>query len=257
MDHKEVVERNITELYLRQELSHSDEIAFEKHLLFCANCRKDLVVLESVSEGIERRQLNEFRGRHEKKKSGSHLPNIFKIPSFRISALFVLLLSIAGIVALIFKKEQTEPALLTITQNAIDSSRDVVYQKNVLINDSVSGIRVKERQDYLSQYADNFLPSPFYENIIENKLRSSEITVMSPVNDTLHQQPVFKWSDAKIRQLLLVIFSNREIQLYKSQIMNGAKIDLAIKPGLYYWQLQDTTETLITGKFIYLPPIHR
>jgi hypothetical protein len=257
MDHREVVNGNIVELYLRQELSHEKEVAFEEHLLFCEICRRDLDTLEKTIESIERLQMDTFRGKRSSERSFSSFSKVHKIHALRIAAIFVLLVSIVGIVALIFRREQTKQSTFTVTENIADSSGNQLYPNTARNNDTASGTTVKEHEYYKTQYAENFTTSPFYENVIENNLRSSEIVMISPVEDTLHQLPVFKWSDAKNRPLTLVVFSNKELRIYKNEIISGTKVDLAIKPGLYYWQLQDTGETLITSRFIYLPSNHQ
>lgn len=253
MDHKEAVERNISGLYMKQELSPEDEAAFEEHLLYCEECRKNLEMLEITVKAIERNQINRFRGLIT---GGLKVPGITNKGSFllRMAAILLLLFGIAGAITILIRRDRTTKYSPDTAGMIIDSVFDTVTI--IRTNKIVSAPTDRGKEDeYRVIYADNFIPSPFFENIVQNKMRDKGFRVISPVNDTLAALPVFKWADQELSGLILVVFNNREAEIYKGQIVNGSKAVLKINPGLYYWQLQDDHEVLVTGRFIYYPSV--
>jgi len=53
-----------------------------------------------------------------------------------------------------------------------------------------------------------------------------------------------------MKTLSLVVLNNREKKIFNEKIENGTRPELNIEPGLYYWQLQDSEETLLTGRLV-------
>lgn len=252
MEHKEAVERNIAELYFKQELSEEDEAAFEEHLLYCKECRDRLRMIEKTAEAIERSRSEKFRGMKSDEEKRRVLP--YYIWMLRIAALILLIVGLASVTLLLLRKEKAPSPVPAITDSFIDTIPDTVpVEKTGSDIKTTNGIK----DNYLTIYAENFIPSPFYENIIENNLRNEGIRVISPLNDTLAELPSFRWSGGITGNLTLVIVSNSEAGIYKGQIANGSMAEITIEPGLYYWQLQDTDETLVTGRFVYLPSDYR
>lgn len=252
MDHKEAVDRNIAELYLKQELSQDDEAAFEEHLLYCEKCRENLKMLDTAYETIQRFQADRLRGIRAGGSSRRVL-NITVKFSFRIAAVIILLLGLAGVITILLHRERTPKWFPATPVTSVDSINDTITIYEINKKMSAPGREGNKVAELPGRYVENFVPNPFYENIIQNNMRDNGFRVVSPVKDTLTSLPVFEWNDKEISQLILVVFNNKEAEIFKGQIVNKSRAGMKIKPGLYYWQLQNNDEVLITGRFIYIP----
>jgi hypothetical protein len=253
MDHREVEEGNIIDLYLRLELPADKEIAFEEHMLGCTICRENLKAAETALETVEAGKTEEFRnsagsGVVVKRISGVNI-NAF----MKIAAGILILAGIAGALTLILKNSGNRPAGNVIVQEVGDTlkikpDKGLSTKKDQVIPDGKAAV-IKEN----NLIAENFTASKFYDNIIENRFRHQGIEIVSPLKDTLTSLPAFRWKGDDSKQLVIIVISNREKEIFRKSIDNGAKLQIRLDPGLYYWQLQNETETLFSGKFIYLP----
>lgn len=253
MDHKEVVDRNIIELYLRQELSSDDETAFEEHLLLCETCRNNLNVLELSIKGLESIQTNVFRGNQAVGKKRNFFIGLQSSHLIKAAASVAILAGIAMIFILVFRKGPEKLPELAIVKYENDSASSVNLNDTLMTEDTGKFPVSAAQKNHSGVLAENFRPSPFYENLAGINMRNSGMVVISPVSDTVIRIPVFEWDDDVIDSLTLVIISNSEKLLYKKRIRNGSIPGFKVDPGLYYWQLQNEHETLFTGRFIYLP----
>jgi hypothetical protein len=253
MNHREAVDKEMAELYVNQELSPEDELAFEEHLLYCEECRNQIHLLEATIADIENNQKARFRDKTFINSELTVSKKFHRMSFTRTAAVIILLVGLGGIVMIVFNKLQTDSSIPVFTKNTYDSLMNVNPAETSHIIDSgrkfVSDIEMES-----PVYAmENFRTNSFYENLVENSYRNYEITITSPVKDTLSKIPVFSWEGTIGNALTLIIMNNREKKVFIEKIKSGTSPDLILDPGLYYWQLQDKTQTLITGRFIYLP----
>ena len=110
-----------------------------------------------------------------------------------------------------------------------------------------------------------FNPSPYYEEWINENLRSGSILiekVISPKNnDKYSNQPVlFKWQMKENIQVNLVIMNNDEDVIFSTRVPSNSFPEYSLslsqndfdKSGLYYWRIEDEIEVLYLGKFYYI-----
>ena len=250
MDHREATDGNFPELYLRQELSSHQEEAFEEHLLYCSECREKLSMLMSAVDALELAQAEKLQGYQVGRELRKSLSMRHRVRMLRLAALLLLLVSLSVIPLILMKRDQAPSTGQAAIIADPDSISDTGSHSILPEGNEVTGTK---KENYLVTYAENFVPNQFYENIIENNLRNDGLKIISPATDTLSDLPVFRWQGHVVDSITLVVINNREVKIYSGPVSNDSRADISIKPGLYYWQLQDDKETLITGRFIYLP----
>jgi len=252
MDHREAADRNIAELYLRQELSPEDESAFEEHLLHCDKCREDLNELEAVIESVERYHSNRFQNVAE--ESSSFRRSLISGKVFlRIAATILVVAGLAGITDLLIRGDRFSKHSPVAAERDAKKTYDTALVPET--NEIAASHAVKDipQLDSPGPNDGNFTPDSFFESIINNNLRANDFSIVRPSNDTLTAVPVFEWNYREKELLVLVVYNNREQEIFKNSVANKTKPLLELDPGLYYWQLQDEDEVLATGRFIYLP----
>lgn len=248
MNHREAEDNNIAEKYLRLELNPEEETAFEEHLISCEKCRELLKLLESTIDGLN----NDIHEQFKTKKGVSKKSNWYSLPLVRVAAMIILLTGISA-VFLYLRNNQAEnrmqPVISEIIPDTATSDTEGAEHTRTSREDT-SAVNKKDRTDLI---AENFVPHPFYENLVEMNYRSAGIRIERPELDTLREKPVFSWKNIPEEKLTLVIINNREEIKFKEQIFNNTRLKINLSPGLYYWQLQNENETLFTGSFTYLP----
>lgn len=257
MEHREVEEGNITDLYIRLELSPDSEAAFEEHLLVCATCRRNLELARAAVEAINLSAAGSFR------KTGSgknRLPEKVRLPvkkTLQIAATVLIIAGLASLIVFLGKKEHSAteaPGMVSTVTDSQPVKPDTITATETVINKDVTDEKIKDAEKLT---AENFLPDSFFENIISESVRHPELIILSPLKDTVYAMPEFRWKESTPGKLILVVFNNREKELFRKEITNGTVPSFKAAPGLYYWQLQDEEETLATGKICLNPPAVR
>lgn len=94
--------------------------------------------------------------------------------------------------------------------------------------------------------------NPTLENMIGSRLRSGTFEAVTPpdnseVDGIIH----FSWKKKLEKVLTLNIVDNRNRVLYTYRV-DGPAIDVEedLKPGLYYWKVENENELLYVGKFL-------
>lgn len=252
MNHREVEEGNITELYLGLELSSEQEMAFEEHLLACETCRENLRKARLAYEAAELSGIKKFRTgapRQFREKTNNRL---FRNQYIRIAAAVLLLIGISSLTILIIQHRGMLPDGPALIISGNDSSTVKADSAGMNTGTSVPG-EIVRKTPVQPALTENFIQSRFFENIISENVRNASIIIISPEKDTIIRMPEFRWKYSGKDRLTLVLINNREKELFRHEIENGTIPSLKTAPGLYYWQLQDEKETLATGKFILLP----
>ena len=104
------------------------------------------------------------------------------------------------------------------------------------------------------EFADNFDPSPYLDEMLTNISRSSNILVISPNNDeNFNSDIIFKWEELGGVNIYLKILNNKGEEFFNiSTDKNQFHYSQILKPGLYYWKLENEDDLLYLGKFYYL-----
>lgn len=129
-----------------------------------------------------------------------------------------------------------------------DSKKTVEVQRDENKGDRSSEIgQVEQRGDF----ADNFEISPTLESLVNSVPRSTSISVHSPkIGEKVKRGIAFDWAVDEAGVLRLKIFSNRGKELYSfARLKSRLLFNGALKPGLYYWKLEDEKDLLYVGKF--------
>jgi len=101
------------------------------------------------------------------------------------------------------------------------------------------------------------LPDPRYhvnpnlENMIGSHLRSGFLEVLTPIDNSELTSPIhFSWKRGFVKPHTLKIVNNKNNVLYKYPVQ-GSSFDFKgkLRPGLYYWKLENRNELLYVGKF--------
>ena len=101
------------------------------------------------------------------------------------------------------------------------------------------------------EWAANFAPYPELESLVQTVSRSQSVTVRSPgIEDSVAEIIVFDWDTEAAGPITLRIISNigRDVRAFSNQT-SPVKLSLSLKPGLYYWKLEDRNDLLYVGKF--------
>lgn len=167
MDHREAADRNIAELYLRQELSPEDESAFEEHLLHCDKCREDLNELEAVIESVERYHSNRFQNVAE--ESSSFRRSLISGKVFlRIAATILVVAGLAGITDLLIRGDRFSKHSPVAAERDAKKTYDTALVPET--NEIAASHAVKDipQLDSPGPNDGNFTPDSFFESIINN-----------------------------------------------------------------------------------------
>ncbi len=110
----------------------------------------------------------------------------------------------------------------------------------------------REVPDPAELYAANFEPSPFYENLVDQPLRSHIVRIQTPQpDDKITNDVYFSWESYVPITVHLHILDNRDHVIWSTTTDKQSIIysdDPA--PGIYYWRLETDEELLYVGKFI-------
>lgn len=107
--------------------------------------------------------------------------------------------------------------------------------------------------------SDPFLPSPAFEGLAGQIVRSGGIEVLRPrLGDTIAGPQHFQWKGVGgDERCKIEILTNRGGRFLSTEVRGGSfTLRERIAPGLYYWKLEQKGELLYVGKFIVLssPP---
>ncbi len=90
------------------------------------------------------------------------------------------------------------------------------------------------------------------EMLIGDTYRGDHIKIISPSTNQAITSPVyFKWKTDVRPPFELKLFNNSGDLIYRDSVtVYSLSVKKTLKPGLYYWQIDDKNDLLFTGKFI-------
>ena len=121
-------------------------------------------------------------------------------------------------------------------------------QDRVMLSDPLPAARTPS-DDLLSEA---FIPSPMFENLIENQVRSDVLRIIAPVPSQVFQKTDtinFMWENGE-EMFTLVVFNNKGHVVFEKAVGSPFRLSDLLQPGLYYWQLETEDEALQTYRFI-------
>ena len=98
----------------------------------------------------------------------------------------------------------------------------------------------------------SFETQPYLEEMISDVMRSESVRIISPENaEVVDKRIIFNWEGTEEKPLDLIILNNRAEEVVQYQAtQNPYEMKLKLKPGLYYWKLENSRDLLCMGKFI-------
>lgn len=216
--------------YLTGELSEKETAAFEEHYFECRDCFQELRLAEDAvnlieKEGPEVLAIPDSWGSRTLKtlaKSFTRKPQVR--PRWRFAAVAIAALALLIIIAVPF-------GLLKF-------------------------------EDKTPPLADNFLPSPHLDDLVNQTYQSGYIiSNVLPENDTnLDAGILFEWQIeedgvAYKGPLHLRILDNKDEELFRFTVAGGQfRLNEELAPGLYYWALLTESEMVYIGRFYVKKP---
>jgi hypothetical protein len=119
------------------------------------------------------------------------------------------------------------------------------------------------QKQYSESYLANFEENSYWENLLHQNLRSSEISIsiQSPkIGENFENEIEFRWQAEKHDKTYsdyfdLIIIDNNESNVFQTEIKDGLYIlEFKLEPGLYYWIVEYEKEMIHLGKFYYKKP---
>ncbi len=228
------------EKYIQGKFSEQEESLFEEHLLTCNYCQDQLRFFENLI--LEASNLDFANPKQTQNK------RLKQLKLYSIAASIILLIGIGFILYQGLGEEN-----IKYTDDSQNTKEPLSKPKDIK-QDLVKPENIIRKKEELKKVvvAENFTPMPLYETAINNHVRAEAIELNLPligdkvnIGDTLK----FSWNYSS-GPLTLVIINN------KGEIVSETKTDSPylfkneLVSGLYYWQLENDEESLVTGKFI-------
>lgn len=110
----------------------------------------------------------------------------------------------------------------------------------------------REEVDVGELYAANFEPSPFYEILVDQRVRAPLVRALTPsVGEEVAGDIYFSWETTHRGPFHLKILDNTENEVHRITTETRSYLWTAdLVPGLYYWRLETDAELLYVGKFV-------
>lgn len=248
--------------YLLNELSDDECLKFEEHYFVCEECFKKLKVAEEAVHFIKNNRLSVA---HDSEKS-NFLDKIFgeftKPIKWGIALASVVILFF--IAYTIFNKSPEIQKDEVITKDESDSLKNLFQDKSPAEITEKTNSEKNQKNLIAELSVDAFNINPYYEELIKENVRSADKVldkVISPlIGDTISASQIFfrfKLNEGK--QLILTLFDNKENKKLSRELdpdMSSYyeyKLNTStLKPGLYYWRIEDENEIYFVGKFYFM-----
>lgn len=101
------------------------------------------------------------------------------------------------------------------------------------------------------EFAANFIADPDLEHLVNSRYRSSGISVVSPLNESVVDSgALFIWKGRVRGHVRLCIMTNSgSIKRDDYDAKSPSTLKQHLNPGLYYWKIESEDELLYAGKF--------
>lgn len=141
----------------------------------------------------------------------------------------------------------TEPA-----QVAVSKTQRKAQPTELPTNKEIEKKTESLKRDLSETLAANFKPLPYLEAMLNDVSRSANLTVISPeINQQMQDSLRFSWRSPDSEKLYLKILNNKGSELFAFTVeSNQYLFSQKLKPGLYYWKLENEDDLLFVGKFV-------
>lgn len=247
MNHNTVINNGLIDKYLLHSLTNKEESELEEHFLFCKECM-DTLEKRRQTIGLIRAKLHE-RVYKQNINSGKNKGTIKFTFFLKIAASLLILVSLVWFGISTINKDKNK-----LAQSNHRNPDSIVNQKVDSINKYKTNNNKKPKHYKKNeQYAQAYKSLPMFENFINNPLRSANLKVISPaINEKINARETinFRWQSNSYDSLNLVVFSNTFEIISENMIDTNYMLIKKLNPGLYYWQLENSSEAIFTGKII-------
>lgn len=247
--------------YLMNELSDEESIKFEEHYFGCEACFNELKAAEQALIIVAKEGSKAFESVKEKKTK-----NIFSFFSqFSTTAKYGIAFAVLALLFILYFALKTETAPPPDENQIVTETKTEPEQKVDSLKTQPEKPAESDKNLIAELSGPEFNPSPYYEEWINENLRSGSILiekVISPKNnDKYSNQPVlFKWQMKENIPVNLVIMNNDEDVIFSTRVPSNSFPEYSLslsqndfdKSGLYYWRIEDEIEVLYLGKFYYI-----
>ncbi|MCK9407895.1 MAG: hypothetical protein WCX28_04175 [Bacteriovoracaceae bacterium] len=214
-------------------LNRMDELPKKivRHIEGCDQCKEQILQVTdlTVQQSLDQSTPHPYFDTHKKRSE-------FPIMWYRAAAVLAVALA-GGITYYLLNQQQTSHQIdFTVHPPAIESTQTRTEDFFTATQNNL--------------YADNFVPSPNLDDVIQSDFRSATIEVFSPNNGEFVHPPItFRWEHFD-RPMKLKILTNKEITILTSIVTTNSFITTKkFEPGLYYWKLEADDELLYIGNF--------
>ncbi len=248
--------------YLLNELSEDECLMFEEHYFTCEECFNQLKVAEETVHFIRNYR---YSVAHESEKTNL-LDKIFGefTKPIKWGIAFASMVILFFIAYTIFNKSPEIQKDQVITRDESDSLKNHIRDKSpVEITDNVNS--EKNQKNLIAELTgEEFKVNPYYEELIKENLRSTAQVlekVISPLpGDTiLSSQILFKFKLNEDKPVILTLLNNKEEKKFSGELDQKMfpeydyKLNTeSLKPGLYYWRIEDDNYVYFVGKFYFV-----
>ncbi|MDP2363749.1 MAG: zf-HC2 domain-containing protein [Ignavibacteria bacterium] len=247
--------------YLMNELSAEKMLRFEEHYFKCEVCFAELKAAENALNLIAKEGSNAFATAKQIKTK-----SIFSfIPAFSTTAKIGFAFAAFALLFVLYfvlKTETTQP----LDTNEIITETQKEPEHKVDTPKTQMEKSIEPDKNLIAELSGpDFNPSPYYEEWINENVRSEKILVekvISPKNNDKYsnQFVLFEWRMTENVPVNLVIVNNDDDIIFAAKVPaeNFPKYSISVKPndlkksGLYYWRIEDEIEVLYLGKFYFI-----
>lgn len=248
--------------YLLNELSEDECLKFEEHYFSCEECFNQLKAAEEAVHFIRNKR---FSVAHESEKT-NFLDKIFGefTKPIKWGIAFASMVILFFIAYTTFNKSPEIHKDEVITKDESDSSKNHIQDKSpVEITDNI--ISEKKQKNLIVELTDEeFKVNPYYEELIKENLRSTVQVlekVISPLpGDTISASQIpFRFKVNEDKPIILTLLNNKEEKIFSGELAQNMfpeydyKLNTgSLKPGLYYWRIEDDNDVYFVGKFYFI-----
>jgi hypothetical protein len=222
-----------------------------EHVEGCLQCKRAILEISALvpTEPYPQGEPHPFFDSIVKQKRPGWDPGM----SFRVAAALVLLLAGAAAIYLLSPRWWTSNVKGNQIANHGPDSASTRSQHQGF--GDAPGTPLAQR----TSSPDPFLPSPVFESLAGQTVRSGGMEVLRPrLGDTIAGPQHFQWRGvAGDERFRIEILTNRGGRFLSSEVRGGSyTLRERLAPGLYYWKLEQKGELLYVGKFMVLssPP---
>ncbi len=224
-------------------LERDEELPVEvrAHVQDCLECKRSIFEIYTITDDYDYNSMGPHPYFDQKK-------TLFKLSGkiiTRIAAGVIIVFGVAYLTYLYYPAEDPQIAIDEPPVEAVEPA-----PPDIEIEETPPEPR--EVPDPAELYAANFEPSPFYENLVDQPLRSHIIRVQTPQpNEEITNDIHFTWETQTPTRVHLHILDNKGNEI-RSTTTDEQSIIFTDNPdpGIYYWRLETGEELLYVGKFI-------